>query len=266
MEEQRTTFQKAVLILLAAMIVVFGVITGFNQSRKGIVFEEGFLRKEEVTDADWFTGKVQGEEVSILRWRGIKNGARTVTLRVGERVRDVYTVYLGKPMIPLSGVVSGVASGAASSRSLAPEIPTLRIMKNDEVLFEGGYQENSGFFFTPEGEWTSLGLSMSTYVSGADLWENYTMPKGFLVQLALNPELENRGDWRLYGLVVLFTLLTMADVAFPYTLFRWRHRRWVKDPEPTDDYMSMQHLAWLIAVPILLGFYIWASMTLAAVV
>ena len=87
-----------------------------------------------------------------------------------------------------------------------------------------------------------------------------------LVQLALEPELVDRGDWRLYGIMVLFTLLAMADVAFPNTLFRWRHRRWVKDPEPTDDYMSVQHLVWMLAIPVLLASYIWTSFTLANVV
>ena len=38
MEEERTLYQKIVLVILAAMIVVFGIVTAFNQSRKGILF------------------------------------------------------------------------------------------------------------------------------------------------------------------------------------------------------------------------------------
>ena len=60
MEEQRTVFQKVVLILLAAMIVVFGIVTAFNQSRKGILFRDSFLREVGVSDADGFSGKVKG--------------------------------------------------------------------------------------------------------------------------------------------------------------------------------------------------------------
>ena len=56
MEEERTLYQKIVLVILAAMIVVFGIVTAFNQSRKGILFRDSFLRLEEVTDADCFTG------------------------------------------------------------------------------------------------------------------------------------------------------------------------------------------------------------------
>ena len=111
-----------------------------------------------------------------------------------------------------------------------------------------------------------LTLDMTTYVAGADTWEDYSMSKGMLVQLALEPELIDRGDWQLYGIMVLFTLLAMVDVAFPHTLFRWRHRRWVKEPEPTEDYMSVQHLVWMLVIPVLLASYIWTSFTLANVV
>ena len=255
MREERTLYQKIVLVILAVMIVVFGIVTAFNQSRKGIRFEDGFLRKEETTDADCFTGKANGEQVTVLRWYGSEDDTRTITLRVGERIHDTYTVYLGEPMIPLGEIAV-----------TALQVPTVRIAKNDTVVFEGGYQESSGLFFTTEGEWSGLNLDGTIHISGADPWEDYTVPKGTLVQLALEPELVDRGDWRLYGITVLFTLLAMVDVAFPQTLFRWRHRRWVKDPEPTDDYMSVQHLVWMLAIPVLLASYIWTSFTLANVV
>lgn len=260
MEEERTLYQKIVLVILAAMIVVFGIVTAFNQSRKGILFRDSFLRLEEVTDADCFTGKAEGERVTILRWYGSENGTRTITLRVGERLNDTYTVYLGEPIIQPQGPVSG------SAPPMWDDIQTLRIAKNGEVIYEGGYREESGLFFTTDGEWSGLNIGMTTSVAEADPWKDYTMSKSQLVQLVLEPELVDRGDWRLYGLMVFFTLAAMADVAFPYTLFRWRHRRWVKDPEPTDDYMSVQHLLWVILPVMVLVGYLLASTTLADVV
>ena len=248
MKESRTVFQKSVLAILASMIVVFAVVSAFNQSRKGILFEEAILYRQEVTDADCFAGKVMGEEVTLLCWYGDGSGNKEFTLRVGDRIHDTYTVYLGEPMIPPAEMSSG-------------SVPLW-----NQILYEGGYREESGMFFTPEGKLSGLNVNMTVSAAGADSWEDYTLSKGQLVQLALGPELIDRGDWRLYGLMVFFTIAMMVDVAFPYTIFRWRHRRWVKDPEPTDDYMSMQHLAWLISIPVLLGFYIWASMTLTNVV
>ena len=163
--EERTLFQKILLAVLAGMILVFGIITAVNQSRPGIVFREDFLRKEAVTDADAFTGKVDGEQVTVLRWYGDENGTRTVTLRVGERIHDTYTVYLGEPMISLSDTISGLL------------VPTVRITQNGEVIFEGGWQERTGVFFTPEGEFSSVTIDGTMYGAGADPWEDYTVPK-----------------------------------------------------------------------------------------
>ena len=164
MREERTLYQKIVLVILAVMIVVFGIVTAFNQSRKGILLEDAFLRKEETTDADCFTGRIHGEQVTVLRWYGSENDTRTITFRVGERIHDTYTVYLGEPMIPLSITYSAV------------QVPTLRILKHDRVVCEGGYWEETEAFFTPEGEFSGLNLDMTTYVTGADPWEDYTMP------------------------------------------------------------------------------------------
>lgn len=252
MEEQRTVFQKIVLIILVIMMAAFGVITAENQSRPGVRFEDTLLQKEAITDADCFTGKVNGESVTLIRWYGGENGVHTVTLRVGERIYDTYTVYLGAPMIPLSGT------------SAAVWVPMVRISKNEEVLFEGGYQESAGVFFTTEGDLSPANVEMETYVSGTDPWENYTLSNRFLVKLVLKPELVERGDWRLYALMVCCTLLVMVSVAFPYTLFRWKYRRWVKDPEPTDNYLSMQRIGWVFCLVLLLIGYIWAATTLVA--
>lgn len=256
MEEQRTFFQKVVLIILAAMIVVFGAVTAYCQTIEGIRFRDSFLRRVGVSDADGFSGKVKGEDVTILRWyQGWDDNDPNTTgimLQVGGRRFDHYSVYLGEPMVPLNG-------------TLSVEVPTVRITGNGEAIFEGGYQESTGMFFTSDGRLSLATIDGTMYVSGTDPWENYTPSKSFLMELALGPELENRGDWRLYGLAVFLTIVMMVDVAFPYTLFRWRHRWWVKDPEPTDDYMSIQHLCWVICPILLLVFYIFAATTTMAV-
>ena len=248
--EERTLFQKILLAVLAGMILVFGIITAVNQSRPGIVFREDFLRKEAVTDADAFTGKVDGEQVTVLRWYGDENGTRTVTLRVGERIHDTYTVYLGEPMISLSDTISGLL------------VPTVRITQNGEVIFEGGWQESSGVFFTSDGEFSAVIIDGTMYGSGADPWEDYTVPKSFLMDMVLGPTLVARGNWGLYVLTVLLTAMTMVDVAYPDTLFRWRYRWRVKNPEPTDDYRSMQILGWVFMTAVLLGLHIAAATTL----
>ena len=173
-----------------------------------------------------------------------------ITLDVSGRKAEHYSIYQGDPMISLSDTISGL------------QVPTVRITKNGEVIFEGGYQESSGVFFTSDGEFSAVTIDGTMYGSGADLWEDYTVPKSFLMDMVLGPELVTRGNWGLYALTVLLTAMTMVDVAYPDTLFRWRYRWKVKDPEPTDDYRSMQILGWVFMTAVLLGFHIAAATTL----
>ena len=103
--------------------------------------------------------------MTLLRWyQGWDDNDPSTTgimLQVGGRRFDHYSVYLGEPMIPLN---------AALSAEL--KVPTVRITGNDKVIFEGGYQESTGMFFTSDGRLSPATIDGTMYVSGADPWEN----------------------------------------------------------------------------------------------
>ena len=61
----------------------------------------------------------------------------------------------------------------------------------------------------------------------------------------------------MYLLVVLMTLLLMLDVACPLVLFKLQHMLDVRDPEPTDFYIGMQRVGWVIYPVLLLAGYIY---------
>lgn len=251
--EERTKFQKIMLMILAAMAVVFAVITGVQQTREGILLRQDFLLRQEVTDADCWSGRVDGKDVTLLRWY---DGGAEDTTRITVRYdggADEYTVYLGEPMIPLSGTLTHTVTSAV-------KVPTVRITKNGETTFEGGWQRSSGMFFTSDGEWTAIG-QVTTYPYGA-LPDDVPLSRNFLMELTGEPETVTRGSWAFYFLMVFLSAVLAADVAFPYALFRWRYHWWVKDPEPTEDYMTTQHVGWVIGTAVLLGGYIFAATTL----
>ena len=47
MDEERTRLQKILLVLLAAMIVLFAILTGVSRAHKGVLFQESLLQKSE---------------------------------------------------------------------------------------------------------------------------------------------------------------------------------------------------------------------------
>ena len=63
--EKRSVLQKVVLISVAAMAVLFGILTLISHVRKGVEFEGGLLRRTETEESVIYNGKVQGERVKI---------------------------------------------------------------------------------------------------------------------------------------------------------------------------------------------------------
>ena len=63
--EERSKLQKAVLISMAAMVVLFGILTLISHVRKGVEFEGGLLRRTETEESVIYNGKVRGEQVEI---------------------------------------------------------------------------------------------------------------------------------------------------------------------------------------------------------
>ena len=67
--EERSKLQKAVLISMAAMVVLFGILTLISHVRKGVEFEGGLLRRTETEESVIYNGKVRGDHRAGRRER-----------------------------------------------------------------------------------------------------------------------------------------------------------------------------------------------------
>lgn len=65
MDEERTQFQKVILMILAAMIVLFGVLTGVSRAHKGVLFEETLLKVSAAAEQAVYSGEAHGDPVTI---------------------------------------------------------------------------------------------------------------------------------------------------------------------------------------------------------
>ena len=65
MSEKRTLLQKILLGLLAAMTVLFAVLTGVNRSQPLVQWGDSLLRPAEEGNAAVYTSAVYGEDIAI---------------------------------------------------------------------------------------------------------------------------------------------------------------------------------------------------------
>ncbi len=242
MEERRTRLQKAALVALAAMAVTFGILLAVSRTQEGVLFEGTLLQVEEQPDGMVCSGSVLGDTVAITVTR--EEGAVTVEYDIGDWLHDVCRVeYPLEPIQTAHGPVDGI-----------------RILKNGEVLFQGGYDPEEEYgLYGQDGAWDPFqAVSVEVYAGAGGAWVNYETTSSSILSFAMGPALAARGSWGLYLVMLFLSVLVALSAAFPRTVFHLRHCCEVQDPEPTDFYRMRQRIGWVVW-PVLLSFgYIWA--------
>lgn len=241
MEEERTKFQKIVLLILAAMAVLFAVLTAVSRSQKGAYFEETLLRPSyPAGNVTVYAGKAHGTPVEITVTR--ESGTRAAVEFLIEGVLDDVCV-VDYPLAPIRTEDGYTADG-------------IRITKNGALLFEGGYSpEDTYGWYTPEGAHDMDSFITVRAGSTSNPWNGFEVDKNAALRFALGPELESRGSWGMYFLLLFLTLLAALDAAFPMSLFYLQHCCDVRDPEPSDFYLACQKIGWAVYPLLLLGGY-----------
>ena len=239
MDLERTKLQKAILLILLVMAVVFAVLTGVVRTKKGVLFEDGLLSIQQEGDRTVYSGTAQGQPVTVTVYP--EEGAQVVELDVSVLIDHTYRVeHPGGTIVGKHGTYDKI-----------------RVTKNGRILFEGGYDPDAPFgsFCDTNGEPDLVGYARG-YVTG-HFWDNYELFPTQVVRFANGPSTTCRGDWLIYALGVFLSAITAVCAAFPEHLFYWNHFLSVRDPEPTDFYMACQRVSWVIATAVVLGIYLW---------
>ena len=246
MEESRSRLQIIVLIALAAMAILFGAaLIVSHLAFRGVAFSDTLLRVETSETQTVYTGKVNGEMVCI-QVEPTGDNRTDVVYQAGDRPAQTYTLeYPTETPVATQGgtTVDGV-----------------RVWRNGSVLFEGGVNPDAESLF----RWYSLDGTLDTDMiisvsTGEE--EDYGPPESLsrdsVWYFAQGPDTSARGSVGVYLLMLLFSALVALDAAFPRALFYMQHCCDVRDPEPSDFYLAMQRLGWVVyPVLILIGYLV----------
>lgn len=246
MEEERTRLQKIVLLALTVMAVVFGILMIVSKLHPGLLLDGALLRPTETADTVTYAGKLHGEQVSI----SVRTESGTVTVITCETESGGSDVYrMEYPLEPIQ---------AADGFFPGEMVDGIRITKNGTVLFTGGYdRENGGLWYDADGRWDQDAY-FPTF-TGSDAGTGaLELEKQDVMRFADDPELTARGSWLYYFLMLICSLVLALDAAFPLALFYWRHMCDVRDPEPSDFYLIVQRIGWVVYPILILIGYIWA--------
>ena len=230
---ERNKFQKIMMILLAAMILLFGVLTGMSRGRIGVEFHDALLKVQGTPDNGAYFGKAHGEEVSIVVLRESETEA-SMSLCIGNQIEEHWRVEY--PLEPIQTEHGETKSG-------------LRVYKEGQLVFEGAYDpaDYSGtlghILYDKNGEWTIAHSFDVQVISGENYWQHYETSVNTVLEFVNGPEQTARGDWQMFAMATLVAVMALVMVAFPRELFEMSHRLYVEDPEPTEFYFAMHYFS-----------------------
>ena len=238
-----TWFQKILLAVLAGMLVFFGVLMAVFRTHPGVLFEEGLLKITEQDGRTVYSGRAHGTPVTIAVTFST-NFERDVEFTIGDRFHDVcQVVYPTKQLRTEYG----------------DSVGGILVTKNGEPLFEGGYDPESGYWYDADGTWNHM-FDIRGY--GDDPWQGYETTEDMAVRFAFGPESAARGDPALFALAVFLTALSAVQIVFYRQLFRWRH--WAaRDPEPSEGYLYLEQIGWVVLLCVTAYFYIAAMVNIS---
>ena len=229
-------FQRVLLVILAAMILGFGIATPMVSAQKGIEYRNTLLRFTREGEIRRYTGRIDGKRAEFT-----VTPEGTVEYRWGEEVYGPYQV--------------------AEDPAAAPEdsMTGLEIRQGGQTLFRGGLSGGKWpVLYSEDGEpFEALGITYGTssgkvYANGRELTPRDLHEPGLttVARLALQePELTHRGDLGLYLLATLLPVLDILGICFWKRLFYYQMSLTVRDPdaaEPSDYYLAVQRAGWVL--------------------
>ena len=241
---------RVLLVLQAAMLVIFTILYPLVSSREGIFYRGALLVRSEGAGSTRYAGRLEGRRAVFT-----VSPAGEVTFQLGEAAYGPYTVALDPSAVP-------------QGHELADMLTGVEIREGDEVFFRGGWYHHGGLsqLVWEDGRYLDIfGVTVSVGGGGyRTLSEEQGTDPGAptaasLLEVALDPELTHRGDWVFYFLGLLCSAMAASSIWFADALFRWNLRFQIRDPEraePSDWELFSRKACWCILTGLALMSYL----------
>ena len=229
-------YQKGILLLLAVMIVLFGVIYGIVTSRVGFLYKDAILQPTEENGNTIYSGKINGHDC-----RFTVTADKIVTFQCDEKVYGPYTVTEDPSAIPEEDEMSERMRG-------------IEIKCGETIVFRGGVYQADSFLLMVNEDGSFAGFNITATMSdGTIIGENGeiidpTEPSAEdILSLTDGPELTKKGHWLAWFMGILLSALTTVSILFADELFRWNlsfQVRNIDHAEPSDWEIASRYIGW----------------------
>lgn len=230
-------YQKAILILMVAMALVFAVLYPVTISRVGYAYKDAVLIPHRENGNTVYTGKLKGEQASFTVTED-----KTVIFQRGDQSYGPYTAKEDPSAVP-------------KDSQMAKSMTGVELRSGDEIIFRGGVCDMGDFYWLQSEDGQSADMVTVTYSdsSGIVRDEHGNVVDPFeptvsdILELMNGPALTHKGVGLVWFGAVLICIVNGISILFADELFRWRLslRVWNADHlEPSDLELSGRYIGW----------------------
>lgn len=239
-------YQKGILILMAAMILLFTALYPIVLSREGFLYRDALLIPSEEGGNTVYAGKIEGQPASFTLYDD-----RSVQFQYGDATYGPYT--------------ATEAPDALQNLDLGDGAVGVELRCGEELVFRGGVlrQGDQLWLYTEDGSvYTDIGIMTSGGFifneEGEVIDPNEPSVSDILMVMA-GPPLDHKGSWLGWVMGVIACILTAVDILFADELFRFHmafHISRAEDAEPSDWEIAGRYIGWTVMPVIALVLFI----------
>lgn len=226
-------YQKGILVVVTAMLLVFTILYGVVTSQVGYSYKGALLVPSQEGENTVYAGKVYGVETRLT-----VTPEKTVELQYGEDSYGPYSIRVDSSAAPEGLDTSGNITG-------------LELLRGDEVLFRGAVVDlgDSHLLYNQDGSIAGVQGSYEDSYGGEEIEPSVSN----VLDLLKGPELTHKGTWIGWAAGVFCCVVTALTILFADELFRFQlifSIRNVEDAEPSEWEIMGRYITWTV-IPIM---------------
>jgi hypothetical protein len=219
--------RKILILLLSVFVVAATILYFWLFFQKGIIFEDSFLKLSHSDDEIRYSGSAYGEDIEIrLQDTSENSDDKIITYTIGDWYDKTYRI----KVINITEVNM-----------------ELKIYEDNSLVFEGTYDiigDSALKLWDKKGE--PVWDFRVTFNNQSPLDKSYVMGYSQIVSTALQDNVILRGNWMLVIFAVIILIITAIDIKWPLFFFRQKYAFSVRNPEPSELYLEIQKVCWVV--------------------
>ena len=233
-------YQKGLLLIMVAMIIVFSMLYPITIARVGFAYKGAILVPNYENNSTVYSGKIQGKQANFT-----VDEDKTVLFQYDGKTYGPYTAKDDATAIP-------------KDSELRDDMVGVELRQGEEILFRGGVLDYGDYLwlYNEDGSIENLDITVTTnYETVMDENGNVIDPMEpsviTILDLMGEPELTHKGNWLAWFGAVFICVLNVLSILFADELFRWNlifQIRNVDHAEPSDFEIAGRYISWTVLI------------------